>query len=99
MPGRFMGFRLRFQFPECRTLKDRRSRVESLIHFAKQRHGFSAADVSDPLKSDYAEVGLAAVGRTEDEIRRRLDRVIAAADGRGDVQILGIEELALSEDP
>ncbi len=93
-----MGFRLRFQFPECRTLKDRRSRVESLIHSAKSRHGFSAADISDPLKVDYAEVGLAAVGQTESEIRSRLDRVIAAAESKGETRLLGVEELAVSEE-
>ena len=93
-----MGFRLRLQFPGCRTLKDRRSRVESLIHQAKLRHGFSAADVSDPLKVDYAEVGLSAVGRNEVEIRARLDRVLAALESSGEVIMLGIEELNFSEE-
>ncbi len=97
MSGQFLGFRLRFQFPQCRTLKDRRSRVESVIHSAKSRHGFSAADLSVPLKVDYAEVGFAAVGHTEYEIRSRLDRVISEAEGKGDLLLLGVEELNLSE--
>lgn len=98
MSGQFMGFRLRIQFPECQTLKDRRSRVESLIHSAKSRHGFSAADISDPLKVDYAEVGLAAVGKTESEIRARLDRVIAGVESKGEMRLMGIEELTVTEE-
>ena len=98
MSGCFMGFCLRLQFPECSTLKDRRSRVESIVHTAKNRHGFSAADISDPLKIDYAEVGLAAVGKNENEIRGRLDRVLAAADRAGEMTVLAIEELEMTED-
>lgn len=93
-----MAFRLRLQFPECRTLKDRRSRVESLIHQAKARHGFSAADLSDPLKADYAEVGLAAVGRNAVEIRVRFDKVVAAAESGGETELLGAEELPFPEE-
>jgi len=95
--GRLMGFRLRFQFPDCRTLKDRRSRVASLIQYAKARHGFSAADFSEPLQPDYAEVGFAAVGRTVEEIRGRLDRVIGAAENKGETHLLGVEEFALED--
>ena len=97
MAGRFLGFRLRLHFPSCQTLKDRRSRVEGLIHRAKLRHGFSAADVTDPLKPDYAEIGLAAVGANESEIRSRLDRVLASAESAGETEILGVEELTLEE--
>lgn len=97
MAGLFLGFRLRIHLPSCQTLKDRRSRVEGLIHRAKSRHGFSAADVSDPLKPDYAEIGLAAVGSNETEIRRRLDKILSAAEGEGETEILGVEELTLEE--
>ena len=31
-------------------------RVEGLIQRAKRRHGFSAADISDPLKANYAGI-------------------------------------------
>lgn len=98
MPGLMMGFKLRVQFPECHTLKDRRARVQSLIHRAKSRYGFSAADLSDPLKVDYAELGLAVVGQTESEIRRRLDRVLGAAESQGEMELLGIDELTLTEE-
>ena len=93
-----MGFHIRLQFPGCSTLKDRRARVQSIVHNAKARHGFSAADISDPLKIDYAEVGLAAVGKNEQEIRRRFDRVLAAADHGGETVILGVEEIAMPEE-
>ena len=96
MAGAFKGFRLRLHFPSCQTLKDRRSRVEGLIHHAKTRHGFSAADVSDPLKIDYAEIGLALVTSRESESRRKLERVMAAAENGGETEILGVEELELA---
>lgn len=98
MAGYFIGFRLRLRFPSCRTLKDRRMRVEGLIHSAKRRHGFSAADLSDPLKVDYAEIGLAAVGQTMSEIRNRMEHVIESAENDGEIQFLGVEELRLMEE-
>lgn len=97
MAGIFLGFRIRLRFPGCRTLKDRRMRVEGLIHTAKRRHGFSAADLTDPLKSDYAEIGLTAVGQTASEIRKRVELIIETVENGGETQILGIEELVLSE--
>ena len=93
-----MGFRLRLQLPGCRTLKDRRSVVEGIVHGAKSRHGFSASDVSDPLKIDYAEIGFAAVGKNENELRGRFDRVTASAENGGEALILGVEELMVSEE-
>ncbi len=92
-----MGFRLRLQFPGCRTLKDRRSIVSSLVQGARSRHGFSAADFSEPIKVDYAEVALAAVGQSEAEIRLRLDRVVSTLDSAGEVEVLGIEEHRMAE--
>lgn len=70
-------------------------RVQSLIQRAKRRHGFSAADLSDPLKSNYAEIGLAAVGRTESEIRTRVDLILEALDHGGETDVLGVEEIEL----
>ncbi len=90
MAGLFMAFRVRVKLPGCRTLKDRRAVVQGMVHTARDRHGFSASDLTHPLKIDYAEVGFAAVGQTEDEIRRRLDRLMATVES--EIDLLGIEE-------
>lgn len=97
MPGLFMAFRVHLRFPECRTIKDRRSRVEGFIRCAKERHGFSAADLSEPLKIDFAEVGLCAVGRGEPEIRGRLERVLEHVENAGETELLGVDEHIFSE--
>ncbi len=79
------------RLPYARSLKDRRQVVRSILDGAKNRLGFSSADLSpDGLWHD-AILGFAAVGSSPSEVEERLmnlENYLLRKEERGDFDIV-----------
>ena len=84
--------------PSCRSLKEKRKVVKSLVDRIHQRYRISVAETGFHDLHQRAEISLAVVGTGETEIEHMLDEVRSLVDGtpeafltRWDPQVLESE--------
>ncbi|MFQ5465902.1 MAG: DUF503 domain-containing protein [Thermodesulfobacteriota bacterium] len=67
---------LALRFHDCRSLKDKRQRLKSIIGRVRNRFNVSAAEVAALDRWQRAEVGIVAVGADSAFVNSVLDRVL-----------------------
>lgn len=98
MGGCFAGLKVQLRLPAARTLKDRRSIVQSVLQQARNRFGVSAADISDPLRADYAQLGFSFVALDETRAQVVQDRIEAWLEENGDgFELIAVEPVRCEE--
>jgi uncharacterized protein len=77
--------------PECRSLKDKRSIVKSMVDGARRRFSVAAAEVGYQEQWQRALLGFAAVSASEGHAREVIDEVDRFIWSHPEVQVLAME--------
>lgn len=90
--GMFVGSaRFHLRLPESSSLKDRRRVLRSIIDQLRSKYGVSAAEVGSSEVWQRAEIGVACVSNTHQQVESVLDQVYHYVERRLDVELLDVE--------
>jgi hypothetical protein len=78
---------LELHLPEARSLKDKRRVVQAVIARLHERHRVSVAETAHHDLHQRAEIGIAAVGKSDGEITRLLGHLRDEIEARGDALV------------
>jgi uncharacterized protein len=88
---------IQLHIPEAHSLKDKRRVVQALVARMHERHRVSVAETAYHDAHQRAEIGVAAVGKSEGEVERLLERLREEIEGRGDALVTRFEPQILEE--
>jgi uncharacterized protein YlxP (DUF503 family) len=88
---------LELHLPAARSLKDKRRVVKGLVERLHQRHRVSVAETAFHDLLQRAEIGIAAVGRSEGEVEHLLEDLRRLVDGESEAMVVKWEPLLLEE--
>jgi len=88
---------LELHIPAARTLKDKRRVVKGLVDRLHQRHRVSVAETAYHDLLQRAEIGIAAVGRSEGEMEHLMDDLRRVVDGESEAMVVKWEPQLLEE--
>ena len=88
---------IQIHIPEARSLKDKRRVVQALVARMHERYRVSVAETDHHDAHQRAEIGVAAVGKSEGEVSRLLARLRDEIESRGDALVTRFEPQILED--
>ena len=77
--------------PRCRSLKEKRRVVKSLVERLYRRHRVSVAETDFHDLHQRAEIGIASVGASRHRLERQMDAIRRLVDEQQEAMLLGWE--------
>jgi uncharacterized protein len=78
---------IQLHIPAAQSLKDKRRVVQAVVARMHERHRVSVAETAFHDAHQRAEIGVAAVGKSESEVERLLERLRDEIEIRGDALV------------
>jgi uncharacterized protein YlxP (DUF503 family) len=88
---------IQLHIPAAHSLKDKRRVIQAVIARMHERHRVSVAETAHHDAHQRAEIGVAAVGKSESEVERLLEHLRAEIEMRGDALVTRWEPQILED--